>query len=336
MKKPTVSLIVLNYNGKQHLREYFDSVFKQTLLPDEVIMLDNASTDDSVAYVQKNFPKVRVIKNPTNDGTALGSNIAFMESNGDLVIFQSNDLLLDKNCVKYLVDTISQNARIGIVTSILLQYSRYKKDKKLIVDNAGGVMDVYGLGMQKYPEADYQSLQEVEEVSFSYGGSFIIRREIFLSVRGYDGKYFTLNDDIDLSWRVKLLGYNIVFCKNSFVFHKVSATLGTLFNRSIKRYWSERNAMRTLLKNHILRDLFCYFPIYIFLLFGEMGFFLLKCRFDLFWSDMKALLWNIFYLPDTMSLRKYIQENKKINTLSSQLSKKSYKLMLFNSFKNTI
>ncbi|MFH2022506.1 MAG: glycosyltransferase family 2 protein [Patescibacteria group bacterium] len=335
-QKPTISLIVLNYNGLQHLKEYFESVFEQSLQPDEVIMMDNASTDGSVQFVQKYFPQVKIIKNPSNDGTALGSNIAFEHTSGDLVVFQSNDLKLDERCVEYLVKTIQSDPQIGIVTSVLLKHLMVNNKKQLVIDNAGGVCDVYGFGMQKYPEAKHQNIPEIEEVFFSYGGSFIIRRKIFGQVGGYDKRYFTLNDDIDLSWRVRLLGYKIVYQKKSFVLHKVSATLGTLFNRSIKRYWSERNAMRTLLKNHTFISLIRFLPIYFLLQMGEMGFFLYRARFDLFWSDIKAVLWNLWYLSETIKMRRYIQRHKNRSDLHTMQAKRSYKLMLFSSLKNSI
>ncbi len=331
-----ISLIVLNYNGKKHLKEYFTSVFKQTLIPDEIIMMDNASTDDSIEYTRKNFPEVKIIKNSFNAGTALGSNIAFEYSTGDVVIFQSNDMRLDKNCVKYLIKAIEENKNIGIATSILLQHAKFIKQKKQIIDNAGGIADIYGLGMQKYPSKELKNIPDQEEVFFSYGGSFIIKRQLFKQIKGFDQRFFTLNDDIDLSWRVRLMGKKIVYVKKSIIYHKVSATLGTLFQRSTKRYWSERNAMRTLLKNHTFLNLIIFFPIYLILLFAEMGFFLIKKRFDLFLADLKAILWNIFYLPETLLMRLYIQSNKKNNNIYNLLNKKSYKLMLFNSFKKTI
>ena len=214
--KPFISLVVINYNGKQHLKEYFDSVYIQTLKPNEVIMMDNNSADNSVRYVKKYYPQVRIIRNPFNAGTAQGSNIAFDYCKGELVIFQSNDIRLDKNCIKALVKAMADK-KVGIATSILLQYFRYQKDKSMVVDNAGGVADVYGLGMQKYPDGEYKQIPESEEVFFSYGGSFIIRRELYEQVNGMDGRYFTLNDDIDLSWRVRLLGKKVIFVKKSFI-----------------------------------------------------------------------------------------------------------------------
>src|SRR3990167_4904020 len=141
MKRKIVSFIVLNYNGKEHLKEYFTSVFKQTYMPDEVIMFDNLSTDGSRQYVSKYFPKVKIFtEDRYNTGTANGSNVAFSHTKGDYVIFQSNDLRLDPHCVEALVKCIESDKKIGICTSV---YVRYKPDKngKLVIDNAGGHID---------------------------------------------------------------------------------------------------------------------------------------------------------------------------------------------------
>ncbi|HRN69639.1 MAG TPA: glycosyltransferase family 2 protein [Candidatus Woesebacteria bacterium] len=329
-----LSLIVLNYNGVHLLQEYFDSVFKQTLLPDEIIMLDNNSSDDSVAFVEKNYPKVTIIKNSRNEGTAGGSNKAFTYAKGKYIIFQSNDMRLEKNCVKGLYDAITSDNTIGICTSILLKNT---PDKKGIhrIDNAGGIVDIFGFGMQKYPTKLLEEIPEQESVFFSYGGSFIISKELFKKIKGYDERFFTLNDDIDLSWRVRLLGYDIIYTKKSIIYHKVSATLGPLFERPTKRYWSERNTIATLIKNHTLPTLLVNGSIYLILLCAEMGYFMYRNRFDLFSADLKAILWNIKELPETLRRRSKIQNMKK-KDISLAFERKSIKLSLFNDLKQVL
>lgn len=336
MASKKVSVIVLNYNGKQYLKEYFDSVFAQTLIPQEIILLDNASTDDSCDFVKRYFPKVKIIKNTYNAGTAEGSNIAFRHSTGDYVVFQSNDIRLDKNCIKILVETLERGKTTGIVTSVLLRSQIDKKTGEHLIDNAGGIADIYGFGMQNYPNRSIKEIPEQEEVFFSYGGSFIIRREVFEETGGFDSRFFTLNDDVDLSWRARLRGYTVVYNKKSIVYHKISATLGQLFGRPLKRYWSERNIIRTILKNYDLTSLLTRFPVYVLLLLGEMGYFLLRGRFSLFFADLKAILWNVINILGTYSLRKKVQQTKINNDLSRMLIQESLKLKLFSDFHRAI
>lgn len=337
MKKKTVSLIVLNYNGKKHLKDCFTSIFNQIYMPDEIILFDNDSTDRSIGYIEKYFPKVKIVsERGYNTGTAKGSNIAFSQSYGDYVIFMSNDIKLDKNCVKELIIAIKKDKKIGICTSVHVHYKKDKKSKQYLIDNAGGSLDIFGFAMQNYPEEKMEDIPIQKQVFFSYGSSFIIPRKLFKKVGKFDEKYFNLNEDIDLSWRVRLLGYKIIYSKKSFVYHKGSATLGALYKRSIKRYWSEKNNIRSVLKNCDLTHLLWMFPIYLLLLFGEMFYFLYRFKFSLFFADLKAILWNVINFPSTLYERKKIQSIKRKNNINSLFVKTSFKLKLFRNFSKSL
>jgi len=336
-KRKTVSLIVLNYNGKQHLGEYFESVYRQTLIPDEVIMMDNLSTDGSREFVKTNFPQVKIVADDSrNLGTATASNVGFAHTKGNYVIFQSNDMRLDKKCIEELVNTMEKDKAIGICTSVLVNYYKDEKSGKHLIDNAGGIADIYGFGMQKYPQKRIEDIPNQEEVFFSYGGSFIIKRTLYKKISGFDDRYFNLNEDFDLSWRVRLLGCKIVYNKKSIIYHKVSATLGPLYKRSLKRYWSEKNILRSLLKNCQPNRLLTSLSGYFFLLGGEMMYFLFRGRIGLFLADFKALLWNLYQLPNTLSERRKIQSLRQKNNIDDLLIKYSLKLKLFESFKKLI
>ena len=175
----------------------------------------------------------------------------------------------------------------------------------------------------------------MQEVFFSYGGSFIVRREVFEKSGGFDARYFTLNDDVDLCFRVRMLGYGIVYNKKSFVYHKVSATLGKLYDRPLKHYWSERNTLRTFLKNQdFLHLIFLLIP-YFSILLAEMLYLLSRGKFSLALSDLKAIFWNIIYLPETLYLRMKTQSHKKCSVFS-QLTKTSFKLRLFEAFSKVL
>ena len=328
----TISLVVLNYNGKEHLKEYFSSVTTQSKKPDAVYLMDNGSTDGSIAYVKKHFPWVTIISyTKKNLGTAGSSNYAFKKVKTDYVVFQSNDIRLDIHCIENLHRAILKLPQAGIVTSVLLQYGKDPHTKKHHIDNAGGIVDRYGFGMQQYPNQIIDSIPNWGEVFFSYGGSFIISSALFRKIGGYDDRYFTLNDDIDLSWRARLYGYHIYYTSDSVVYHKVSATLGIRYDRPIKRYWSERNMLRTVLKNYRIRDFLTRFPVYILLYIAQMIFLLYKKKWRLIGANGKAVLWNIWYFPDTVTYRRQIK--KRISqTVEPYLYPGSLKIKLFSAF----
>lgn len=331
--KKKVSLIVLNYNGLPHLKEYFDSLFAQTLLPDEIFMMDNLSKDGSREFVKKDYPQVTIVtEDRFNTGTAMGFNIAFAKSTGTYVIFQSNDIRLDKNCVNELYYFMKKHADVGIATSVLLNYYKDNKTGKHRIDNAGGITDVLGFGMQNYPAKQIEDIADCEEVFFSYGGSCIVRRKAFEKVGGFDERFFTLNDDLDLSWRIRLSGYKVMYTKKSIVYHKVSATLGKLYSQPLKHYWSERNLIRTFLKNSSTKQLLFFLPLNLIFSLSQIVYFCLRGKFLLAFADVKALIWNILYLPQTLMLRYKIQSMKRKNNIERILLKSSLKLKLFLKF----
>lgn len=331
-KHVSVSVVVLNYNGVEFLKEYFDSLFQQSLLPDEIIFLDNASSDDSIQFVKKYYPEVITVSNPYNAGTAEGSNIAFNYANGDYIIFQSNDIRLDKNCIKELVNAMRLNEEIGICTSVLIQYK-----KPDVIETAGGVMDIYGFTSHHLYQKKIAEVPDKEEVFHCYGCSFIMRKEVFEKIGGYDHRYFTLNDDSDLCWRTRITGKKVFYSKKSIVYHKGQGTLGRPeFKRFSKRFWSARNNMRTVLKNYAPQELVTKFPMYCILFFAETGYFLLRGRIWLFLANVSALFWNLFYLPETLYLRWKTQRLRRKNNINNLLIPHSLKLNMFNEFRKVI
>lgn len=320
----TVSLIVLNYNGRKFLKDYFTSVYRQTRMPDEILLFDNGSTDGSIEYVRTFFPKVRIIvEDRYNTGASRGLNIAFKETSGDYIVMQSNDIILDKNCIKVLAQTLDRNAQIGICTSVSMTFQKEKKIAKRTIENAGGRLDVFGFNWPLYYGKERKTIPTIGEVFLAYGTSMIVRREVFRGVNGFDEKYFALNDDVDLSWRVRLLGYKIVYNANSYIFHKIHATLGPLYSRAKKRYWSERNCLRTILKNYSVLSLIKYLPVYFLLLFAEIGWYLSHGRIDMAFSIIQAVSWNVIYSPDTLVKRFKIQKTRMVS--DKQLIKIMYK-----------
>jgi len=300
------SIIVLNYNGKQFLKECLDSLRDQTYKDYKVYVLDNASTDGSREYISQDFPWVGLIRASENFGTAEGSNVGVRNTSGEYIVLMSNDIRVDPKCIERLVSTLESDGSIGICSGMLVKYAPLISGEHLI-DNAGGVIDKFGFPLLLHPDEVYRKDDSrIEEAFFSFGGGFIIRRSLFDRVGGFDPKYFTLSDDMDLSWRVRLTGHKVVVDHSAVIYHKVSATLGPLFARSQKRFWSERNSLRTLLKNYQFWTLFRILPQYLFLLLLEAGFYLAILRADLFCSLLKALVWNSVNLRDTAALRRQV------------------------------
>jgi hypothetical protein len=336
-KKNKISLIVTNYNGKVHLKECFESIFEQTLLPDEIFLYDNDSTDGGPELVKKLFPQVKIIQvNGYNTGTARGSNIAFTYTEGDYIIYMSNDIRADKNCIKELIKPMKKDNKIGVSTCVLLNYFADKKTGEHYIDNAGGLVDIFGFAMQNYPGKKIEDIPEQGEVFFSYGGAFAIRRNIFKKIGGFDERFFMLVDDLDYSWRTRILGYKVIYNKKSYIYHKISATLRKFRDRPLMHYWSEKNYMRSVLKNCTLSHLIWMFPLYLLLLFGQMAFLLYKKQYRLFLSDFKSVAWNFIHIPDILWERYKQKKFTRKNNINKLFVKTSFKLQLFHAFSKAL
>lgn len=330
-----VAVIVINYNGKHLLDDCLSSLKKQSYKDYQVWVHDSQSSDGSIEYIRKKYPWVKIIQSRGNYGTAGGSNEAAKNTQSEYIVFMSNDIRVDSNCLKYLVETLDSDEKIGICSSKLLRFEKDKKRGKYLIDNVGGDLDIYGFSWPRGAEKTGKQWDKKRRVAFSYGGSFIIRRDLFEKVGGYDPKYFTLSDDIDLCWRTRLLGYRVVVNPASFIYHKVSATLGTIYQRPQRRFWSERNSLRTLLKNYEIKNLFLILPRYFVIEVMEIGFFLFFQRdLKIVLALLKAFLWNLINLPDTLRERAKVQKMRvvKDEEILKKMVKKSIKLATYKLF----
>jgi GT2 family glycosyltransferase len=251
---PLVSVVILNYNGVQWLEPCFNSLRKQTILDrTEVIMVDNDSTDDSVAVAKRclaGFPMARVIENDTNFGFCKGNNVGGLGAKGHFVLFLNNDTWLEPDCLERLVEE-TQNAKAAASTPQVLNYNDDS------YQDAGFFgFDLFGLPSPSRP------VTATREIFIAGGCSYLIERELFLRLGLFDPEFFIYSDDSDLSWRVWIAGRSIVAVPASRLHHRGAAGVNpaggvkTVEFRTTdhKRFLTNRNSLLTLLKNgrHIL------------------------------------------------------------------------------------
>jgi len=172
------------------------------------------------------------------------------------------------------------------------------------------------------------------------GASLLIKREAFEKIGGFDSSYFLLGEDIDLSWRAQLAGYKVIVNPSVVVYHK---SMGTIKRRedyckkAELRFLSERNTLRSLLKNYSLFTLFKVLPCYIILLLFEMTFFIVVGKARLALADIKSIIWNIKNFRETWIFHAAIQQIRTVedNTIQKRMISQSLKARNFRSlFKN--
>jgi len=216
MSSPKISVIIVNYNGKKLLEKCLESLFKTDYNNFEVILVDNNSTDGSMEFVTKNYPKIIVIKLDSNKGFAEPNNIGAKIAKGEYLLFLNNDTVTTTNFISEMIKVLEKDEKIAICQSLLL-----KPDGN--IDSSGDFIDKMGIVYNSKTKTD-----EIKEISSARGASMLIRKKIFDKLGGFDEKFFFSFEDVDLGWRSWILGYKVVIVPNSIVYHSAGKTSSNL------------------------------------------------------------------------------------------------------------
>jgi len=212
-KIPQVSIIIVNYNGKNHLEDCLASLEKIDYKNYEIILVDNNSTDNSVEYVKNKYPSITIIKLNRNYGFAEPNNIGAKNAKGDYLLFLNNDTTVNPNFISAMVNVLEQDPKIAICQSLLLKPNGQ-------VDSSGDFIDTLGRAY-----SSKERVSEVKKILSARGASMMVRKESFWDLDGFDKKFFASYEDVDLGWRAWLWGYKIVLVPNSVVYHKGGQTV---------------------------------------------------------------------------------------------------------------
>lgn len=247
---PEISIVILNWNGRKFLEQFLPSVLASGYSNFKTIIADNGSTDDSVDFVQKNFPQVRIIRFEKNFGYAKGYNEALKQVKSDYYFILNSDVELLPGSLKPMVELLETDKSIGACQPKLLTWS----NKKLFeyAGGAGGWLDKFGYPFAKGRifdvfEEDHGQYDQTEPIFWASGAALFIRSSVFHEVKGFDDFFFAHQEEIDLCWRVQLAGYKIYSCPASVVYHVGGGTLPK--GNSLKVFLNFRNNLIMLSKN---------------------------------------------------------------------------------------
>ena len=252
MSSPKISVIIVNYNGKKLLEKCLESLFKIDYNNFEVILVDNNSTDGSMEFVTKNYPKIIVIKLDSNKGFAEPNNIGTKIAKGEYILFLNNDTVTTTNFISEMVNVLEKDEKIAICQSLLL-----KPDGN--IDSSGDFIDKMGIVYNSKTKTD-----EIKEISSARGACMLIRKKIFDKLGGFDEKFFFSFEDVDLGWRSWILGYKVVIVPNSIVYHDAGKTSSKL--KSEVAFHGLKNQLSMKITNFeprfALRSLLLFFFVY--------------------------------------------------------------------------
>jgi GT2 family glycosyltransferase len=270
---PTVSVIVLNYNGLRYMEDCFASLGQLDYAAHrlELVLADNASTDGSVDYVREHFPDVRIIQFDRNYGFCEGNNRAAAQVQSSHLAFLNSDMRVAPGWLTGLVQALGDEPGVVCSASKVLTW-----DGKAI-DFGGLLLSFLGHGRADgYHNPDLAAYDRVRYILGPIGGAMLIERKVFLEVGGFDEAFWAYFDDIDLGWRLWLLGYKVVFAPASICYH---VHFGSTSDQPQAKmvYLYERNALYTIIKNYEQQYLDRVLPLALLLqarrayLYGEMS-----------------------------------------------------------------
>jgi hypothetical protein len=304
MTKILVSIIIVNYNGKQFLEGCFKSILKQTYKNIEVIMVDNASSDESVEFTRKNFPQVKIIENKENSGYAGGNNLGFKECKGEYIMVLNNDVYLQENLVEKLLDAYKEIPNLGAVQPMI----RLMNDKKNL-DACGSFWTNTGFNYHYgiYKNADLPIYNKTFPVYSLKGVCILIPKNLIDKIGLFDDDFWCYFEETDFCHRVWLAGYECWYYPKTFLYHYMGGTRLKKEDAFIQ-FHSFKNRLCSYLKNLGKREMLKVLPVYLVLNFG-LSMYLLKLNFNYFFMTYRAIWWNFKNLRNTINKRRFIQKN---------------------------
>ena len=322
MKNPLVSIDILTYNGENLIEQCLKSVLEQTYENLEILVIDNASTDKTVGKIRNSQPKagpsraekIKIIENKENLGFAAGHNLGIKKSKGDYVLCLNQDVILDKDFVKYAIEAIRKDDKIGAVQGKL-----YKYDK--ILDTTGLMALKNRRFINRGQGEEDLGQYRAGEIFGVDGAAPIYRRDALedtkINNEYFDEDFFCYKEDIDLAWRMRLYGWKAVYEPRAFAYHlrgagdstarKPMAIIGQRKKISkLAKFYSFKNQRLMQVKNEVPS---LFFRDFFSILIKELGAWFYVLFFEHYtWKAIRELFKQI---PNAWKKRKIIMSNKK-------------------------
>lgn len=269
---PTVSIVIVNYNGRSYLPACLDSILSTVGSDVELIVIDNQSTDGSVEFLQTHFPQLRLVCNAENSGYAGGNNLGAIHAQGEVLVILNPDTVVQSGWLAPLIQPLTAQSAVGMTTPRLVLLNDPQR-----LNTAGNTVHISGLTLCRGLGESQGKHAETAVVSAVSGAAFAIRRTLFEKIGGFDSRFFMYMEDTDLSLRAQLLGYDILYVADSIIHHDYVLKFGPQ-----KTYYQERNRYLMLLKNARWGTLGLMLPMLLLTELITWGFVLLQDRSNWF------------------------------------------------------
>ena len=267
-----VTIVIPNYNGKHFMEPCLSSLSEQTYKNFHILVVDNASSDGSIEYMEENYPDIELIKLQKNYGFSKAVNIGIQHSRTPYVILLNNDTTVDTRYVEEMVKAIKKSPKIFSVSSKMIQM--YHPE---LIDSAGDLYTLLGWGVCRGCGRPVSNYQKYDEIFTACAGAAIYRRSVFDEIGYFDENHFAYLEDIDIGYRARIYGYYNMYCPTALVYHVGSGTSGSKYN-SFKVKLAARNNLYLNYKNMpALQLVLNFIPLAIgyfvkYLFFCKIGF----------------------------------------------------------------
>ncbi len=299
-----LSIIIVTYNNANWLPDCLTSLQAQIFTDYELIVVDNASSDNSIALVQKYFPDSKVFALDENVGFSKANNLGVKNAHGNRVLLLNSD---------------TRMCSPGFLSSFLKEQQKNQLDicNPLIL-NAQGVDPLAGL----YMGMDIVGFPGPSPKLFYIDGCCLLTyKHVYERLGGLDEDYFMYSEDIDFSWRARLLNLRLGICRSSAILHygggstesTRSGTRGVYKVPAFRRYEVEKNILSNLLKNYGVYNLTWAIPLFLVLNFSEALFYLMLGKLWLSRKVLLAVWWNVRNINHTLKKRRQVQQTRQVS-----------------------
>ena len=300
---PEISVVIVSWNGRQYLDACLRAVEAQRDVRAEVVLVDNGSTDGTGDFVRATFPRVRVVSLQENRGFAGGNNAGASEARGTFLAFLNNDTVPEPDWLRTLLAGVDETTGFTLTTSRIV----YMHDPQ-VIDSAGDGLFRVGAAFKWHHGERTDTGTAVTEVFGVCGAACLMPRSVFNELGGFDADFFASHEDVDLSYRARLLGYRCRYVPDAVVRHHGSATLGTMSAFAV--FHGQRNLEWMYFKNTPASLLIRTLPSHVLYNAAAVVHF---ARCGRLWTFLKAKGAAMAGLPRLMAKRAQVQRTRRVD-----------------------
>ncbi len=302
---PFFSILIPNFNGIRHLPDLFAGLNAQQFTDFEIIFADDASSDDSVQWIQDNARQARIRASRENKGFVASVNSAARAARGRFIVLLNNDTQPAPKFLAELAKTICSQPRAGIVAAKLLLFE--ERDR---IHTAGDMMGRDGIARNRGVwTIDSGQFDHLVEVFGGCGGAMAVRRELWEALDGFDEEFWMYIEDVDFSFRAQLLGWHAVFAPAAHVYHKLGGSGGD----ELSSFYVGRNTIWSLAKNMPTSLLLGHAPRIATAQLSIALDALRNCRGSAARARLRGQIAGLLGLPRILQKRALVQSRKRLH-----------------------